>query len=133
MRNILIQITLKFSVKKSLNQIKPNLAVIVFNRWAVLKNCVRQPHHTFSCSKYIILIISALLGVTMNSNLKCSCMTMNSSWRRVLDTTLCDKVCQWLATGRWFSPVSASNKTDRHDILLKVILNTITQIQLCLC
>jgi len=20
----------------------------------------------------------------------------------VLDTTLCDKVCQWLATGRWF-------------------------------
>jgi hypothetical protein len=29
----------------------------------------------------------------------------------------CDKVCQWLATGRWFSPgtpVSSSNKTDRH-------------------
>jgi hypothetical protein len=24
--------------------------------------------------------------------------------RGVLDTTLCDKVCQWLATGRWFSP-----------------------------
>jgi hypothetical protein len=21
-----------------------------------------------------------------------------------VDTTLCDKVCQWLATGRWFSP-----------------------------
>jgi hypothetical protein len=30
-----------------------------------------------------------------------------------------DKVCQWLATGRWFSPdtpVSSTNKTDRHDI-----------------
>jgi transposase len=46
-------------------------------------------------------------------------------------TTLCDKVCQWLATGRWFSPsppVSSTNKTDRHDIaeiLLKVALNTI--------
>ena len=26
-------------------------------------------------------------------------------------TTLCDKVCQWLATGRWFSPVSSINKT----------------------
>jgi hypothetical protein len=28
-------------------------------------------------------------------------------------TTLCDKVCQWLATGRWFSPgppVSSTNK-----------------------
>jgi hypothetical protein len=35
-------------------------------------------------------------------------------------TTLCDKVCQWLATGRWFSPyppVSSTNKTDRYDII----------------
>jgi hypothetical protein len=24
--------------------------------------------------------------------------------RGVVDTTLCDKVCQWLATGQWFSP-----------------------------
>jgi endogenous inhibitor of DNA gyrase (YacG/DUF329 family) len=45
----------------------------------------------------------------------------------------CDKVCQWLATGRWFSPghpVSSTNKTDRHDIteiLLKVALSTIKQ------
>jgi hypothetical protein len=23
-------------------------------------------------------------------------------WWGVLDTTLCDKACQWLATGRWF-------------------------------
>jgi hypothetical protein len=46
-------------------------------------------------------------------------------------TTLCDKVCQRLATGRRFSPsppVSSTNKTGRHDIaeiLLKVALNTI--------
>ena len=50
----------------------------------------------------------------------------------VLDTTLCDKVCQRLATGRWFSPgtlVSSTNKTHHHDIaekMLKVALNTIT-------
>ena len=50
----------------------------------------------------------------------------------VLDTTLCDKVCQWLAAGQGFSPgnpVSSINRTDRHDIteiLLKVVLNTIT-------
>jgi hypothetical protein len=50
----------------------------------------------------------------------------------VLNTTLCDKVCQWLATGWWFSPgtpVSSTNKTECHDIteiLLKVGLNTIT-------
>ena len=40
--------------------------------------------------------------------------------RGVLDTTLCDKVCQWLATGPWFSPdslVSSTNKTDCHDII----------------
>ena len=55
--------------------------------------------------------------------------------RGLLDTTLCNKVCQWLVTGRWFSPgtpVSPTNKTDRHDvtqILLKVVLNTITQTQ----
>ena len=45
---------------------------------------------------------------------------------------ICDKVCQRLAAGRWFSagsPVSSSNKTDRHNItemLLKVSLNTIS-------
>ena len=30
--------------------------------------------------------------------------------RGVLDTTLCDKVCQWLATGLWFSPSVSKNK-----------------------
>jgi hypothetical protein len=44
-------------------------------------------------------------------------------------TTLCDKVCQWLATCRWFSPgppVSSTNKTDHYnitEILLKVALS----------
>jgi hypothetical protein len=49
----------------------------------------------------------------------------------VLETTLCDKVCQWLATGQFSpgTPVSSTNKADCHDIteiLLKVALNTIT-------
>ena len=49
--------------------------------------------------------------------------------RGVLDTTLCDKVCQCLVAGRWFSPVSSTNKTYRHDtteILLMAAWNTIT-------
>jgi hypothetical protein len=36
-----------------------------------------------------------------------------------LDIPACDKVCQQLATGQWFSPgtpVYFTNKTDRHDI-----------------
>ena len=61
------------------------------------------------------------------------CEFESRSWRGVLDTTLCDKVCQRLATGWWFSPdtpVFFTNKTDRHDIielLLKVALNIIHQ------
>jgi len=51
--------------------------------------------------------------------------------------TLCDKVCQWLAAGHWFSPatpVFSTNKTDYHDIqnvteiLLNVALNAITPV-----
>jgi hypothetical protein len=44
--------------------------------------------------------------------------------RGVLDATLCDKVCQWFVTVRWFSPdtfVSSTNKTDRLDIT-KILL-----------
>ena len=52
---------------------------------------------------------------------------------RARRTTVCDKVCQWLACGRWFSPgapVSSINKTNRHviaEILLKVALSTMKQ------
>jgi hypothetical protein len=59
-------------------------------------------------------------------------VSLNPTHRKVyLGTTLCDKVHQWFAAGRWFSPgvpVSSIDKTD-HDIaeiLLKVVLNTIT-------
>ena len=58
-------------------------------------------------------------------------LTIKNSSLGVLDTTLCDKVCQWLATGRWFSPGitgSSTNTTNCHDIteiLLKGALNTI--------
>jgi len=54
------------------------------------------------------------------------------SWRGVLDTTLCDKVCHWLVACQLFSPdtlYSSTNKTDRYDItemLLKVALNAKT-------
>ena len=65
------------------------------------------------------------------------CLSPLTLWVRIAIkarcTTLCDKVCQWLATGRWFSPclpVSSTNKTDRHDrteILWKVALSTMKQ------
>ena len=59
------------------------------------------------------------------------CLSPLMLWVQILIrarcTTLCDKVCQWLATDLL---VSSTNKTDRHDIaeiLLKVALNTIKQ------
>jgi hypothetical protein len=61
-------------------------------------------------------------------------------WIRARCTTLCDKVCQWLATGRWFSPghpVSSTNISDRHDIAEIVTLSTIILIHIhneqCIC
>jgi hypothetical protein len=53
-------------------------------------------------------------------------------WVYSIQQTLCDKVCQLLATGQWFSlgaPVSSTNKIYHYnitEILLKVALNTIT-------
>jgi hypothetical protein len=47
-----------------------------------------------------------------------SCEFEPRSWWGVLDTTLCNQVCQWVVTGRWFSPgtpISSTNKTDCHN------------------
>ena len=56
------------------------------------------------------------------------------SWRGVLDTSLYDIVCQWLLPGRWFisasTPISSTNKTDRHniiEILMKLAFTTKNQ------
>ena len=48
----------------------------------------------------------------------------------VLDSTLSDTDCKWLAAaGWWFSPgtpVSPTNKTDRHDITAKLLKVALT-------
>ena len=54
-----------------------------------------------------------------------SCEFEPCSWQGVLDTTLCDKVCQWLAAGWWFSPGTPVSSTNKTEILLKVALSTI--------
>ena len=74
--------------------------------------------------------IEALKGkiFNFNENNENQCVP-ECLWRRgVLDTALYDKICQGFAAGRWFSSVSCTNKTNRHDIteiLLKMALNTI--------
>jgi hypothetical protein len=64
-------------------------------------------------------------------------VTHKCLWLEIFDINLqlneVHNVCQWLATGRWISPVSpvaSTNKTDHHgitEILLKVALNTTKQ------
>ena len=69
------------------------------------------------------------------TKLRNQCLSPPTLWvriplrRGVLYTTLCDKICQWLAAGRWFSPDYSTNKTDCHDLtklLLYVVLNTVS-------
>jgi hypothetical protein len=46
----------------------------------------------------------------------------------IIDTALCDKVCQWFSLG---TQLSSTNETDLHDIteiLLQVALNTINKL-----
>jgi hypothetical protein len=52
----------------------------------------------------------------LNSTISCE-FESRSMWG-VIDTTLCDR---WLVIGRWFSPVSSNNTTDRRTINIKHI------------
>jgi len=66
-----------------------------------------------------------VVGFPIGCVISASCEFEPRSWRGVLDATLCDIVCLWFSSG---TPVSSTNKTNRHDItetLLKVALNTI--------
>jgi len=90
-----------------------------------MADCTHKPYqywlkkwkteNTWGCHGHI------LVGTTcaISAYQYLSCEFEPHSWQGVLDTTLYDNVCQWLATGRWFSPgtpVSFTNKTDCHDI-----------------
>ena len=57
------------------------------------------------------------------------------SWWGVLDITLCDKVCQWLATCQWFSPSTPVSSTIKMTttIYSETCLNqTLSKLKTCL-
>jgi hypothetical protein len=109
--------------------LSPNLAFI-FN-WERTPAAKQNPLTMRGCRGRDRMVI----GIICQRN-QCLSLLTSRVWiplkPGLLDTTLCDKVCQWLANIRWSSPgttVSFTNKTDSHDIteiLLKVALNTIT-------
>ena len=86
-------------------------------------------------------LLAGALGRPLSNTVGPSWSRSYGSWirvriplsRGVLYTTLYDKVCKWLAAGRWFSPgnsVCSTNKTDCHDITeiwVNAALNTITK------
>ena len=68
---------------------------------------------------------------------KCFIHIQGGGRRRACDgmvvgsTTICDKACQLLATGRWFSPdllASPTNRAGRHDIA-NILLNIFNEVQ----
>jgi hypothetical protein len=94
--------------------------------------CLPLPHF-YACQSqdmdfqcYMLWSLMCEVRCSWIYNYLCNqCLSLITLWlqiplgRGVLDTTLCNKVCQWLATGRWVSLgtlVSFTKKTDRHDI-----------------
>ena len=82
----------------------------------------------------VVVVIALLLyNYLCNQCLSPLMLWVQTPLRRgVLNTTLCDTNCQSLSPG---TPVSSTNKTDRHnttEILLKVALNTINP-NPCVC
>jgi hypothetical protein len=60
------------------------------------------------------MVVGFTTTYAMNAHHHLSCEFESHSLWGVLDTTWCDKVCQWLTVGQWFSsgtPVSSTNKT----------------------
>ena len=95
--------------KATFNNISVTLYIVVVSFY-----CWRKPEY---------------LEKTTDLSQSCECRIL--LMRGVLNTTLCDQVCQWLVAGRWFSqgtPVSFTDKTKCHNITeikLKVTLNSI--------
>jgi hypothetical protein len=92
-----------------------------FNNISVIFTCLSQnPINLFANkSSWIVLLVvcSACSAGCLRGRRGHDRMLVPIPLRRgVLDTSLCDKVCQWLEAGRWFSlgtPVSPTDKTDR--------------------
>ena len=118
-----------FILKKSL--LTKQLCPWLSSAWAYLFSSSEIEMRSHRGCDHMIVGFTTICAINAYHHL--SCDFESRSWRGVLYATLWYKICQWLATGRWFSPgtmVSTTNKTDRHDIteiLLKVVFNTLNQ------
>jgi hypothetical protein len=77
--------------------------------WTLTQNRGRRGHDRMVVGFLKMQLVPITTNVVSSNHLR----------RSVLNTTLCDKDCQWLAAGRWAFPgipVSFTDKIDRHDI-----------------
>ena len=87
-----------------------------YHSWVFLKRCV--------CGFFFLSFLRSLSCPVLSMPLNCAFLVGGRRrdrfefesrwWRSVLDTTICDEVCQWLATGRW-----CVNHLNQHNIFKK--------------
>ena len=65
--------------------------------------CVRPLQHLWGRRGRDRMVVGFTTTCAISTYHNYSCEFEARTWQSVLDTTLCDKVCQWLAGG-WFSP-----------------------------
>ena len=91
---------------------------VILNFWSASKSWTKKNHLMKGQSwSYGSWIYNYLFN-------RCLSPLMLWVWIPLIErcTTLCDKVCQWLAAGRWFSTciqISSTIKNDCHDITEK--------------
>jgi len=106
-----------------------NNQLVVYDIHSITFNTIIMEEPLWSLS-YVVAFTIPMQSVPITTKV----VSSNHAQGEVHSIQHCDKVCQWLAAGWWFSletPASSTNKTDRHDIaekLLKVVLNVITLI-----
>jgi hypothetical protein len=86
--------------------------------------CNKQVGFKALCNKQVGF--KALVISKSFSSLLIGCVRRPTPRTDKESSSITDKVCQLLATGRWFSPgppASSTNRTDRHDIA-EILLNT---------
>ena len=97
-------------------------------KWTSIVKCHMNVRGRRGRDRMVVGFIASMQLVYITINV----VSSNPAHARYTRYNICDKGCQWLAAGRWFSlgtPVSSTNKTDRHDIVeisLNVALSTIT-------
>ena len=113
-------VSMLFGVQNCIPQIDSGLSSRKQNIGEI--NLQIPPSLYFRCSFTILSGPSWSCGSWIYNYMCNHCLSPLKLWVRlsllaVHDTTLCDKVCQWLAAYRWFSSgttVSSTNKSDRR-------------------